>query len=409
MISTWLVRFSIGVAEYFSRIADPRNYDAGIGFNYSRLCTPYITERVLWETFGEEEAAFVRDTFLEKKQNSSQYALKPEFDTQRKVETWYNSQVPNGRHEKLRDGLYALIANVILLNPTPVPSPEGRGDIAPGISEKAKKGKTTAAKKGINSSSTSTSIPQNAEGSASPLPVGEGRGVGFHFRFGIEKTSSFQHLPDEVKGPLKNLYVDYFYRRQDDFWQKEALDKLPELRLGTNMLICGEDLGMVPHCVPDVMKELAILSLEIQRMPKQSGLTFFHPKDAPYLSVITPGTHDMSTLRGWWEENRELSQRFFNEMLAYEGTAPYFCEPWLNRAILEQHFRSPAMWSIFQLQDLLGMDGALRRENPHDERINVPANPKHYWRYRAHLAMEDLMKADDFNAEIRRMVAGSGR
>jgi 4-alpha-glucanotransferase len=157
------------------------------------------------------------------------------------------------------------------------------------------------------------------------------------------------------------------------------------------------------------MSELGILSLEVQRMPKATGATFFHPKDAPYLSVITPGTHDMSTLRGWWEENHELSQRFFNEMLGYEGTAPWFCEPWLNRAIIAQHFHSPAMWAVFQLQDLLGSDEKLRRENPHDERINVPANPKHYWRYRMHIALEDLMKAEGFNKDMKKMVDESGR
>lgn len=333
-------------------VAEKEFHDAGIGFNHSRLCTPYITERVLWETFGEDEAAYVRDHFLAKKQNSNQYSLKANFDTQRKVETWYNSQVPNERNAKLRDGLNSLISNVLLF--------------------------------------------QEAKGK-------------YHFRFGIEKTTSFQHLPEEVKEPLKALYVNYFYRRQDDFWKTEAMEKLPELKRSTNMLICGEDLGMVPHCVPDVMKELGILSLEIQRMPKATGATFFHPKDAPYLSVVTPSTHDMSTIRGWWEEDRALSQRFFNEMLGYEGTAPWFCEAWLNRAVIAQHFNSPAMWSIFQLQDLLGSDEKLRRENPHDERINVPANPKHYWRYRAHIALEDLMRAEGFNKDIKKLVEESGR
>jgi 4-alpha-glucanotransferase len=208
---------------------------------------------------------------------------------------------------------------------------------------------------------------------------------------------------------LLDLHTNYFYRRQDDFWQKQAMDKLPALKRGTDMLICGEDLGMVPACVPDVMAALAILSLEIQRMPKQVGSTFLHPKDAPYLSVITPGTHDMSTLRGWWEENRALTQRYFNEILQHGGHAPFFCEPWLVRQILEQHFHSPAMWSIFQLQDLLGMSAELRRENPEEERINIPANPKHYWRYRMHLTLEHLLQQQAFTDEIRSMVHASGR
>jgi 4-alpha-glucanotransferase len=331
-------------------VAEKEFQDAGIGFDYDRLCRPYITEPVVQEAFGAE-ANWVGEHCLVARKDE-RYDLRPEFDTQRKVEAYFTAQEPSEQNARRREGLYNLISNVLLFE--------------------EEKGK-------------------------------------YHFRFGIEKTTSFQHLPDEVKEPLKALYVNYFYRRQDDFWQKEALEKLPALKRSTNMLICGEDLGMVPHCVPDVMKDLGILSLEVQRMPKAMGATFFHPKDAPYLSVVTPSTHDMSTIRGWWEENRELSQRFFNEILGYEGTAPYFCEAWLNRAILAQHFHSPAMWAIFQLQDLLGSDEKLRHENPHDERINVPANPKHYWRYRVHISLEDLMKAEKFNADLKKMLGESGR
>jgi len=187
------------------------------------------------------------------------------------------------------------------------------------------------------------------------------------------------------------------------------MKKLPSLKAATNMLVCGEDLGMVPDCVPDVMKQLGILSLEIQRMPKGTSREFFHPADANYLSVVTPSTHDMSTIRGWWEENREKTQRFYNNELGQWGEAPFFCEPWINKAIVIQHLYSPAMWSIFQLQDLLGMSETIRRENPHDERINIPADPKNYWRYRMHIYLEDLIKEKDFNEELKSYVHSSGR
>jgi 4-alpha-glucanotransferase len=190
---------------------------------------------------------------------------------------------------------------------------------------------------------------------------------------------------------------------------KEAMHKLPALKAATNMLICGEDLGMVPGCVPDVMKQLGILSLEIQRMPKDPAKEFFHPNDAPYMSVVTPSTHDMSTIRGWWEEDKEKIQQFFNKELGQWGDAPYYCEAWINRAIVIQHLYSPAMWSIFQMQDLLGMSEALRRLNPHEERINVPANPKHYWRYRMHISLEQLIKEKEFTQELKGYIEASGR
>jgi 4-alpha-glucanotransferase len=165
----------------------------------------------------------------------------------------------------------------------------------------------------------------------------------------------------------------------------------------------------VPHCVPDVMRQLGILSLEIQRMPKQSDQTFFHPNDAPYMSVVTPSTHDMSTIRGWWEEDSSKTQQYYNIIMGRYGLAPTFCESWVNKEIVIQHLYSPAMWSIFQLQDLLGVDEKIRRENPNDERINIPANPNHYWKYRMHLTLEELLQADEFNEEIKKYVVGSGR
>jgi 4-alpha-glucanotransferase len=330
-------------------------WEAGIGFDYERLCRPYITDRVLWETFGDDtsEAHF----FLQKNDTTRRYAFKPEYDTQRKLEAFFEQKPATDEQARLRDGLYSLLSNVILL----------------------------------------------------PVAGTDDAQAGYAFRFGIDKTTSFRHLEGDLQQRLNSLYINYFYRRQDDFWEREALEKLPALKRSTQMLICGEDLGMVPDCVPGVMRDLGILSLEIQRMPKTPGQSFFDPKDAPYLSVVTPSTHDMSTIRGWWEEDRASSQRFYNEQLGRAGEAPYFCEPWLNLAIVEQHFFSPAMWSIFQLQDLLGIDGDLRRPNPDDERINVPANPKHYWQYRMHLTLDQLAGQAAFNQTLTDLVQRSGR
>ena len=326
--------------------------ERGIWFDKDRFCQPYITDAVLQQVFGEQ-ANYIQDTFLEK--TGGGYKLLESFNTQKKVNDHFNDLPASAENERLKIGLFDLISNVILFE-----HPDSNGKA-------------------------------------------------FHFRISIEHTTSFQQLDDATKHKVKELYIDYFYRRQDEFWKKEALHKLPQLKEATEMLICGEDLGMVPHSVPDVMRDLGILSLEIQRMPKDPTIEFFHPRYAPYLSVVTPSTHDMSTLRGWWEENREKTQRFFNTILEMHGEAPYYCEPWINRALVLQHLYSPAMWSIFQLQDILGMSEKLRRADPSEERINQPANPKHYWKYRMHLSLEDLIKEKEFNQELKDYVTHSGR
>ncbi|MFM2361308.1 MAG: hypothetical protein RLZZ316_210 [Bacteroidota bacterium] len=328
-------------------------HEKRIWFDYHRYTQPYITDTILHHTFGNF-ADEIRTVFLEPT-GWGQYNLKEAFNTQRKVETHYATTELTDHDLFLRNGLYSLIANVILIEEE------------------------------------------------------ESAHAKFHFRIEMEKTSSFKELDFNTQQQLKQLYVDYFYRRQDGFWMKEAMHKLPALKAATNMLICGEDLGMVPGCVPDVMKQLGILSLEIQRMPKDPAKEFFHPNDAPYMSVVTPSTHDMSTIRGWWEEDKEKIQQFFNKELGQWGDAPYYCEAWINRAIVIQHLYSPAMWSIFQMQDLLGMSEALRRLNPHEERINVPANPKHYWRYRMHISLEQLIKEKEFTQELKGYIEASGR
>lgn len=327
--------------------------ERGIWFDYDRYCRPYIVDGILIQIFGEF-TDFVKEHFLQPNGRGG-YDLKPAFDTQRKVEVYFSGQDQTDENLRIRNGLYDLIANVLLIE-------------EPGSGKQQ-----------------------------------------FHFRIAMEQTSSFQHLDTPLRQKLRELYIDYFYHRQDEFWKHEAMKKLPALKDATNMLICGEDLGMVPHSVPDVMKELGILSLEIQRMPKNPATEFFHPKDAPYLSVVTPSSHDMSTIRGWWEEDREKTERFFRDILGEPGTAPYFCEPWVNRAIVLQHLYSPAMWCVLQLQDILGMSERLRRENPNEERINVPANPNHYWNYRMHISLEQLLKEKEFNSELKDYIVNSGR
>ncbi len=322
----------------------------GLWFDYERFTKPYITDQILWDNFGEE-ADWVRQNCLYIEYGFA-YRIKPEYASQKAVQQLFDAGKIS---ERVKWGLFDLISNVLLFE---VPGSEGRQ---------------------------------------------------YYPRYGMEALTTFQNLDERQKNVFRELYVDYFYRRQDARWYESGMRKLPALKRATNMLICGEDLGMMTHCVTAVMNELSILSLEIQRAPKTDKIEFFHPADAPYLSVVTPSTHDMSTIRGWWEEDYGTAQRFYNQQLGHWGEAPYFCEWWVNRDIVVQHLYSPAMWSIFQWQDLMGMSPELRRENPNDERINVPSNTKYSWRYRMHICLEDLLACNDFNDMLRNLVQQSGR
>lgn len=231
----------------------------------------------------------------------------------------------------------------------------------------------------------------------------------YHPKIGAKQTQAYYVLDAYRRAAFDRLYDDFFYRRNNEFWKDKAMQKLPALLDSTGMLACGEDLGMIPATVPQVMDDLRILSLEIQRMPKSVEETFAHPANYPYLSVCTTSTHDMNPIRAWWEEDRQVTNDFWHMILGNQGEAPYFCEPWICRQILEQHVWSPAMLTILPLQDWLSMDAQLRREDPNTERINVPANSRHYWRYRMHLTLEQLDDAKEFNDVLAEMIAASGR
>ena len=231
----------------------------------------------------------------------------------------------------------------------------------------------------------------------------------YHPKIGAKLTQSYYVLDAYRRAAFDRLYDDFFYRRNNEFWKDKAMQKLPALLDSTGMLACGEDLGMIPATVPQVMDDLRILSLEIQRMPKSIEETFAHPANYPYLSVCTTSTHDMNPIRAWWEEDREVTNDFWHMILGNQGEAPYYCEPWICRQILDQHVWSPAMLTILPLQDWLSMDAQLRREDPNTERINVPANSRHYWRYRMHLTLEQLAEAEEFNRTLADMIASSGR
>ena len=232
----------------------------------------------------------------------------------------------------------------------------------------------------------------------------------YHPRIASQDTDDYKALNDYFKQAYNDLYNDFFYRRHNTFWKETAMKKLPALLDSTRMLACGEDLGMIPDCVPETMKELNIASLEIQRMPKSPEKVFDDPATYPYLSVCATGTHDTSTIRGWWEEDRAMSGKFFHESLHCEGNAPWFCEPWLCESIVKQHLASPAMLCVLPLQDWMSIDGEVRYQgDPSDERINIPANPRHYWRWRMHLTLEDLLSRKAFNAHLKELVSESGR
>ena len=323
----------------------------GLHFQDDRFTRPFITDWVLDRVF-HERAGEVKEKYLDRL-DDERYQMKPEVDTQRKVEALF-ADATDEKELWLRDGLYALISDVLFV----------RDHTNPGV---------------------------------------------FHPRISAQLDFIYESLYDNDKAAFNRLYNDYFYRRNNQFWYQEAMKKLPKLVQATRMLVCAEDLGMVPDCVPWVMDELKILSLELQSMPKDPSVKFGHLSRNPYRSVCTISSHDMPTLRMWWDENVQRTQEYYNTMLYRQGPAPHPLPGWLASDIISRHLTSPSMLCILSIQDWLATDEALRLPDANAERINIPANPKHYWRYRMHLNIEDLAADKRFVQNITEMISQSGR
>jgi 4-alpha-glucanotransferase len=318
----------------------------GLHFQEELFTTPFIARWVVDRVFGIH-ADEVVEKYLDHKHDDI-FALKPEYDTERKIEAAFKGK-DSMDDVWVRDGLYALVSDVLFV----------RDDNDPNK---------------------------------------------FHPRITAQLNFMYEALYDSDKEKFNRLYNDYYYRRNNNFWYNEAMKKLPVLVQATRMLVCAEDLGMVPDCVAWVMDQLRILSLELQQMPKDPKVKFGILSRNPYRSVCTLSTHDMPTLRQWWDEDYERTQVYYSSMLYRGGAAPHPLPGWLARDIIANQLTCPSMLCILSLQDWFALDEKLRLPDADAERINIPANPRHYWRYRMHINIEDLIADKEYNDAIKELV-----
>ena len=319
----------------------------GLEFRERQFTVPFIPRRALERLFGDRTDDVVSGYLLPTADRQI-YSLRPEYDTERKIEAAFCGK-EDAADIALRDALYGLVADVLFV----------RDD-----NDRNK----------------------------------------FHPRITAQQSFAYEVLTDSEKTCFDRLYNDYYYRRNNNFWYGEAMKKLPALVQATRMLVCAEDLGMVPDCVPWVMNELRILSLELQQMPKAPGVRFGNLAANPYRSVCTLSTHDMPTLRQWWDEDGERAQDYYASQLGHSGPAPHPLPGWLAREIISNQLTCPSMLCVLSLQDWFAIDEDLRLPDANAERINIPANPRNYWRYRMHVNLEDLVKNRRFNEGVKELV-----
>lgn len=324
---------------------------AGLRFNEKRFLSPHINQSFLPSLFGEYTDE-VKGSYLAQS-SSNHFVLKSFCDTQKKILKLFWGRTDE-KSVRIKNGLYSIANEVLFLRDPKEP-------------EK------------------------------------------FHPRISASQSFLYSELKEEERHAYNRLYDDFYYHRHNEFWKEQALKKLTPLVQSTQMLVCGEDLGMIPATVPEVMHALQLLSLEIERMPKTFGVEFADLTSLPYTSVCTTSTHDMSPIRSWWKEDKDKTRRYYNHVLKRTGEAPEECTSELAMQIVKNHLSSPSMLVIIPWQDWMAIDDELKRFDAEEERINIPAQTNHYWRYRMHMTLEDLLYADDLNKKISTLIKQSAR
>ena len=324
---------------------------AELPFRRDFLTKPFINDRIVERIFGYH-AQYVRENFLISKPYGL-YDLAPSVATEKQVWALFDGKTDENSLW-IRDGLCRLIANVLFVEDPRQPNT-------------------------------------------------------YHPRIAAYKEPVFKALGSDEREAYMHLYNNYFGQRHEALWGATGYQRLSKLIHDTRMLICAEDLGHQSSCVAGVLDALRMLTLEVQRMPKQDGFEFAHIDAYPVRSVATTSTHDMPTLRLWWQEWPERTQRYYTTMLQKQGQAPEQLSTTLAEEIVARHLYAPSMVCILPLQDWLALDGELREKSPRQERINTPGDAFNHWQYRMHVSIDALMAAKRLNEKLKTMISRSKR
>ena len=110
----------------------------------------------------------------------------------------------------------------------------------------------------------------------------------------MDGTKGFQSLSDEEKSRLRAVIATR-RRESEEVWESRGRELLSIIRGATDMLVCAEDLGDVPRCVPRVLAELRILGLRIVRWSREydkaapgAPAAFIAPERYPPLRSARP-------------------------------------------------------------------------------------------------------------------------
>jgi 4-alpha-glucanotransferase len=184
-------------------------------------------------------------------------------------------------------------------------------------------------------------------------------------------------------------------------------------------LVVGEDLGVVPEEIRRAMPEFRLYQYKVLLFEKIDG-RFRRPDEFAARALATSTTHDLPTLRSYWEghdielrrhlnlypsaeihgevlREREHDRAALLDALRAEGLAPSHPatpqEPFSAELAQAAHLylaRSRSMLAALQLEDLLGMVEPVNVPGTHREHLN--------WSRKLTADLDDMIARADFDA-----------
>lgn len=245
-------------------------------------------------------------------------------------------------------------------------------------------------------------------------------------------TTAWKSLSMEEKKSLEQEFAA-LQEQENELWKSHAFEILRPIVKKTEMQACAEDLGANLPALNEVLPALDIASLRVVRWTRRWD-QMNQPYEAfdtyPHLSVTSTSVHDSSTIREWWQNEKQSVWAFLetvksaeqkNELFApdldtlmekkpdeslkkYPVNVDTCFDPKVAAFVLEKCAGTRSRWFINPLQDYLYLDASCYREKAGDERINVPGTVnENNWTYRMPVSVEDLASKSALIQEIRKI------
>ena len=210
-------------------------------------------------------------------------------------------------------------------------------------------------------------------------------------------TRAYLSLSDSEKFSFDAL-LDQKTAESEYIWENHAAEILMKLRQSSDMLVCAEDLGVVPRCVPRVLNQLSILSLKVlpwTREYKEEGEPYIPFDDYPEDSVCTTSVHDAVTFRHWLKDSSgdKTTAEFLD--LPVNGN---WAKPEIITGLLKTIMKTSSRIVILPLQDILSAGKKWTESDPAAERINIPGTVSDSnWAFRMKDTVEKLKTDNSIN------------